>query len=634
MEEGKEISADCSSHVTEEKTSICMKNVSDIPLLIDEKFDFDLSLSPASGNEDEVFFGPVGHKEKCIAVHIEAKKCAEKKRLPPDDKLMWSPLMGENFVEISKEAHSLALQIQTVSNNEQTKISQSEEQENKIIEKFVEDPKSKLKILRNQNIERSPRAVKRETYCVQDSPACQLPPCFQKESDKLLSDDKTHALHTSPNRSPGKICVSPMKIASSPLTQEQKTKKINMKAPGKLPMAKPSSALGKSYLFTTEKPGLKKITHLKLPGVASGLTRRTSSVSSMNSSLNSSLPISPIGKNGKSSVSSKASVSGSRLSSSTNRLGLVRPTSVSSLQAANTEKFRKQARSSTPKTSSANLCQQTKDGSATRGSLCPKPRARLLSVPASLTKVPVKTGGTPTSKLAPKATPSHGLAFCGTPGSAMAVSTPVTASGDGTFHNPCFPEMSVSMTPASLKHSGLPTPVRRIPGFPAVTPKSAPRMALSPCAAPVCQSSSFSMKKILTAGSKQTKETKTQVSSSEDDTSPPPVLPLALDFSPEKAAAEVAENKIREAEVQNQLAEEKQTEALLVDIGIDKSFPHTLECESRPLIDLSNTPEVNKIIPLKPTFSGQVKLIDLSSPLITLSPDVNKENLDSPLLKF
>lgn len=60
--------------------------------------------------------------------------------------------------------------------------------------------------------------------------------------------------------------------------------------------------------------------------------------------------------------------------------------------------------------------------------------------------------------------------------------------------------------------------------------------------------------------SKQTKETKTQVSSSEDDTSPPPVLPLALDFSPEKAAAEVAENKIKEAEVQNQPAEEKQTE--------------------------------------------------------------------------
>lgn len=33
-------------------------------------------------------------------------------------------------------------------------------------------------------------------------------------------------------------------------------------------------------------------------------------------------------------------------------------------------------------------------------------------------------------------------------------------------------------------------------------------------------------------------------------------------------------------------------------------------------------------------FCSFFQLIDLSSPLITLSPDVNKENLDSPLLKF
>ncbi|XP_074757703.1 G2 and S phase-expressed protein 1 [Athene noctua] len=721
MEEGKEMAAHGSSHVIEES---CMSNVSDFPLLTDEKFDFDLSLSPASGNEDEVFIGPLGHKEKCIAVNIEAKKDVEKKSVPAsDDKLMWSPLTGEKFVEIFKEAHLLALQIETESKNEQTKINQSEEQENKIIEKFVEDSKSKLKILRNQNKEKSPRAVKRETYCVQDSPAYQLPPCFQKESDKLLSDDKTHALHTPPNRSPVKTYTSPTKIASSPLTQEQKTKDKNTKATGKLPMAKPSTALGKSNLtiekpkagkhfsistkrdlntmgssedLTSDKssmtsdvfesslsgsssvqdkkalpapskPGLKKITHLKLPGVASGLTRKTSSLSSvsgMNSSLNSSLPISPIGKNGKSSTSSKASTSGSNLSSSTNRLALVRPTRVSSLQSANTEKSRKQARSaSTSKISSGvslakssacatpseavgsgiqrlssvpslqKLCQQNKDGSATEGGRCPKPKARVLSVPASQTKVPVKTGDTP-NKSASKATPSLGLTFCGTLGSAMAVSTPMKASEDGFFQNSCFLEKSVFMTPASLKRSGLPTPVRRISGFPAVTPKTAPRMAPSPHAASVRHRSSFSTKKTFTAGSKQTRESKTWISSSEDDVSPPLVLPLALNFSPEKNATEAVENELQEAEVQNQLAEEKQTEALLVDIGVDKSLPNTLECESRPLIDLSNTPEVNKITLLKPTFSGQVKLIDLSSPLITLSPDVNKENLDSPLLKF
>ncbi|NWI67876.1 GTSE1 protein, partial [Todus mexicanus] len=497
---------------------------------------------PPSGNEDEVFVGPLGHKEKCIAVSIEAKESAEKKSVSvSDENLTWSPLTGEKFVEIVREARLLALQLETESKTEQTKISQSEERESKIIEKFVEDSKLKLKILRNQTIEKSPRAVKRETYCVLDSPACQLPPCFQKESD-----DKAHALHAPPNGNPVKIHVAPTEIAGSLLTQEQKTEERNTKTTGKLPAANPPSTLGKSNLLLTEKtkpgkhtsittkrdlnsigssedllsdkssaasdvfessfgssssvqdkkalpapskPSLKKITHLKLPGVASGLTRKTtssssSSVSSTKSSLNSSLPISPIGKNGKSSMSSKASVSSSRLSSSTSRLALVRPTRLSSLPSANTEKPRERAKSaSTPKIPSAaslakssastttseavgsriqrlssvpslqKVCQQDKDGSATKGSLFPKPKARVLSVPANQTKVPVKAGDTPTNRLTPKAAPSCGLMFCGTLGSAMAVSTPLKASEDGIFQNSCVRERSVSITPSSLKRS-------------------------------------------------------------------------------------------------------------------------------------------------------------------------------------
>ncbi|XP_039919387.1 G2 and S phase-expressed protein 1 [Hirundo rustica] len=727
MEEKKEMSAHSLVHLSEEKLDICMSNVSDFPLLTDEKFDFDLSLSSTSGNEDEVFVGPMGHKERCIAASIEAKKCVS----ASDDKLTWSPLQGEKSVEIFKEAHLLALKIETGSKNKETKTSQSEEQENKVVETFVEDSESKLKILRNKNIEITPRAVKRETYCVQDSPACQLPPCFQKASHKLVSDGEVHALAAPPNRSP---VVSPTKHAGLPLTEEQKTKETNTKAIGKPRVAKLSSTFGKSNLLTIDKlkqgkntsistkrdlnsmgssedvisdkssialdvaesslsssssvqdtkvlpapskPGLRKMSYLKCPGVASGLTRKTtsssssSSVSGMNSSLNSSLPISPIGKKGKSSMSSKASVSGSKLSSGTSRLALIRPTTVSSLQAANTEKSRKQVRSaSTPKISSAvslarssasaassepagsgiqrptsvpslqQLCQQNKDGSSTKASLCPKPKARNLSVSTSQTKAPVKTQDAASNKLAPKATPSLGLTFCGTPGSAVAVSTPLKASEDKIFQSFCFPEKSTTMTPASVKRSGLPTPVRRLSGFPAVTPKSVPRMAFSPHTASLRQSFSFSTKKAFTACSKQKQESKTQTSS-EDDTSPPPVLPLVLSFSPEKTATEGVENALKEvkvqnelAEVQNELAEEKQPEALLLDIGADKSFPHTSECESRPLIDLSNTPEVSKIASPKPVLSGQIKLIDLSSPLITLSPDVNKENLDSPLLKF
>lgn len=155
-------------------------------------------------------------------------------------------------MEIFKEARLLALQIETGSKNEQTKMKQSEELENKITETFVEDSKTKLKMLMDQNIEASPRAVKRETYCVWESPACQLPPCFQKESDKLLSDAETHVLHTLPGESPVKSVFSPTKIVSSPLTQTQKTKEGNMKAAGKLPMTRPSSTLGKSNLLPAE----------------------------------------------------------------------------------------------------------------------------------------------------------------------------------------------------------------------------------------------------------------------------------------------------------------------------------------------------------------------------------------------
>lgn len=724
MDEGREMALHRSERVVEEKRSACM-DVSDFPLLADEKFDFDLSLSPASGSEDEVFIGSLGHKEKCIAVHIEAKRSAEKKRVPiSDEKLTWSPLTGDKFVEIFKEAHLLALRIESGNKGEENKISQSEENGDETSEQFVEDIKSKMKILKSHHIEKSPRAVKRETFCVGDSPACMLLPSFQKESDKLLPGDKTHILHIPADRSPVKIQATPTEIISSPLTQEQKTKEKAKKATGKLLMPKLSSTLGKSSMLTVgkakpgrqtnistkrdstsvesseelisdkssaasdvfessfsgsssvqdkkvlpapNKPGLKK-THLKLPGVASGLARRntssSSSVSSVSSNLNSSLPISPIGKNGKWNATSKAGVSGSKPSSSTNRLSLARPTRVSSLQAANTERSSKQVRSaSTPKISSAaslakssasvltvpsepegsgiqrlrslpNLqkqCQQNKDGSTTKGSLCPKPRARLLSVPAGQTQVPVKAGDITPNKSATKATPSLGLTFCGKVGSAMAVSTPLKASEDGIFQIPC--ERPVSMTPASLKRSALPTPVRRISGFPAATPKTTPRTVFSPRIESVRRSSSFSTRKTLTAGSKQVKETRS--SSSEDDPSPPPVLPLMLDFSPEKAVIETVEDKLKEAEVQNQLTEERQTkEILLVDIGADNSLPQTLECGSRPLIDLSNTPEVNKVIPLKPVFSEQIKLIDLSSPLITLSPDINKENLDSPLLKF
>ncbi|CAM4477711.1 unnamed protein product [Lepidochelys olivacea] len=714
MEEGKEMSVGWSNNMAEEKLDVC-KN-SDFPLLTDEKFDFDLSLSPASGNEDEVFVGPLGHKEKCVAVSIEAMKGAEEKiSQTPDDKLMWSPLTGEKFVEIFKEAHLLALQLESGNKNEQNKVTQSEGPKPKVIEKFVQASKSKLKIFQKGNIEKSPRAIKRETYCVWDSPISQLPPSFQKRSDlPVTAVDKTP-----PNTSsPIKIHKFP-KISVSPLAQEQQSDEKNKKAISKL-HTKASSALGKSRQLTVEKPkpgkkhvnsmgssedllsdkssvasdvcdspfsgssslqdkrvlpsqskfGLRK-TQLKPPSVANGPLRKntssssSSSISSMNSSLNSSLSVSPIGGKGKSSLSSKISVSSSKLSSSTKRLAMVRPIRMSSLQTVHSDVSCKQTRSvSTPKISTAGnlakssasvtgsqtlasgiqrlssvpnlqkISQQNKDGSAAKGNTCPKDNAKIILTPTNQIKVPKRCGGSSSENTAPKIMEPIRLLSCGTFGSGVAVCTPVRSAEDGASQNSCLGSRSILITPASIKRSAVPTPASRISGIPTITPKTLPRSVSSPHFMSVRQVSSVSTRKTLAACSKQAKDTKTQVSSFEDDDlSPPPIIPLTLVFSPEKTI-EIAQNEIQEeTEIQKQPAEEAQTnEVLLVDIGIDETPIAALECESRPFIDLSNTPEVNKVIPLKPSVVGQ--LIDLSSPLITLSPEVNKENLDSPLLKF
>ncbi|XP_014388650.1 PREDICTED: G2 and S phase-expressed protein 1 [Myotis brandtii] len=90
----------------------------DVLLLADEKFDFDLSLSSLSANEDdEVFFGPVGHKERCVAANLELGRPGPSPPQPPssasESPFRWSPLAGEKFVEVYKEARLLALQIES-----------------------------------------------------------------------------------------------------------------------------------------------------------------------------------------------------------------------------------------------------------------------------------------------------------------------------------------------------------------------------------------------------------------------------------------------------------------------------------------------------------------------------------------
>ncbi|XP_036614551.1 G2 and S phase-expressed protein 1-like [Trichosurus vulpecula] len=148
----------------EEKANVDAQN--DLPLLTDERFDFDLSLSSSSANEDdEVFFGPIGHRERCVAAGLELQGLVPKETEQP---LTWSPPAGEKFVEIFKEARLLALRI--ASSGKKVAPRAREPEAPPVLEsgeEFVQEARLKVDIFeRGLQVQRSTPALKRDTYCV------------------------------------------------------------------------------------------------------------------------------------------------------------------------------------------------------------------------------------------------------------------------------------------------------------------------------------------------------------------------------------------------------------------------------------------------------------------------------------
>ncbi|KAA0724407.1 G2 and S phase-expressed protein 1 [Triplophysa tibetana] len=156
---------------------------SDFVSLAEEKFDFDVTLSPSrfvfNNVEDEVFIGPVSHKEKCISHGVEdhMKDCLSSGQSLGEEP-SWSPLTGEKFEEICKEALLLASHLeQTITDSvvENSVVSSSQAEDT---ETFEEDLSTKVSLFSKPSYVLSP--IKRETFLVQDSPMKQLPPAFQK----------------------------------------------------------------------------------------------------------------------------------------------------------------------------------------------------------------------------------------------------------------------------------------------------------------------------------------------------------------------------------------------------------------------------------------------------------------------
>ncbi|KAM8892737.1 G2 and S phase-expressed protein 1 isoform 2-T2 [Spinachia spinachia] len=144
---------------------------SDVYFLIDEKFDFDVSLSPASSHgdedEDEVFAGPVGHAERCVSANVASLSSGG------GVGTSWSPLSGEELEAMCQEAQKVAGQLRNASLLEPPPVPDEATGGGS----FSRDGEAQLRAIARSTGALSP--VKRQTFCVQDSPMKQLPPAIR-----------------------------------------------------------------------------------------------------------------------------------------------------------------------------------------------------------------------------------------------------------------------------------------------------------------------------------------------------------------------------------------------------------------------------------------------------------------------
>ncbi|XP_005163070.2 G2 and S phase-expressed protein 1 isoform X1 [Danio rerio] len=241
---------------------------SDFVSLAEEKFDFDVSLSPGSSKgdyevEDEVFVGPVSHKEKCISHGVETHVKDNISSGPSlGEEPSWSPLTGEKFDEICKEAQQLASHIeQTITDSaaESSVVSSCQ------TETFEDDAATKLNLFSKPADILSP--IKRETFLVQDSPMKQLPPAIQKRMMKTNGKAGFGKPRLSTS-SPVRPAVTQHKLASK--------SKVLMANSGVLP-SKPTGQ-GNSRLSCSAKPLPANKTRLPPPSRGNfGLKRSPSS---------------------------------------------------------------------------------------------------------------------------------------------------------------------------------------------------------------------------------------------------------------------------------------------------------------------------------------------------------------------
>lgn len=182
--------------------------------------------------------GAVTHTEKCVSVHVESQLQKAGVRAS------WSPLTGEQLEAVCQEAHKLANQLQSRELSEGKEggavdVAPSPAAPAKDTDEFVQDAESKLGVFAQPASALSP--IKRQTFCVQDSPMKQLPPAVQC---RLLSRGSTARTPPSNRAAPTKRSLaSTNSLARSAATATSATTKPGTSTPAPGPKAPPRSGL-------------------------------------------------------------------------------------------------------------------------------------------------------------------------------------------------------------------------------------------------------------------------------------------------------------------------------------------------------------------------------------------------------
>lgn len=155
-------------------------------------------------------------------------------------------------MEVYKEAHLLALQIESNSKNKAARAARPEDPWSQGVERFIQESKLKVNLFEKENeMKKSPKSLKRETYYLSDSPLMgPLPLGTQPPSGVGLQGSPAQASLTRPQGPPLSSCPLPVEPSAAHLPSQAVTQK---KVISKLQPPRASSVRGKSIHLAMEK---------------------------------------------------------------------------------------------------------------------------------------------------------------------------------------------------------------------------------------------------------------------------------------------------------------------------------------------------------------------------------------------